>query len=384
MPKTDSRTLLLYYDEYHTPIKKIKENLGAGKALCILEIEIDFHTTGKKPAIAGVFEGMDFAQENGRDEFADHFISRAIKANACYQRGYNLSAALSRPFLASKVVAYLKAHGISNLIHGFAGNDQVRFEMGVMVLAPQINIQSVSSLLGSQNQVNLESYTISSNIWGRSVEGFKLEDPWVSPEAGVFERVTIVTESRAQPIGMQLRFEKGIPVAINNQEMPLATLLGQLDQMAKPYYLGVADMMEDGFVGLKTRAVYEYPSAWLIRQAHQDLESLVLTRKQSDFKALADRDWSGLIYDGLWFDPQRESLETYMDDVSRLVTGSVKILLSCGGSHVVGRESRYALYDKSLAIYRAGQDFGIGSSGDLTQAMSTQMRASANRDTTNH
>jgi argininosuccinate synthase len=381
MSKKDS-ALLLYYDEYHTPVQKVIAHLGAGARLSILEIEIDFSSGIHENGVDRSMD-LDYSKVDGRSSFADDFLSHAIKANAAYQRGYNLSAAISRPFLATKVAEHLKAKHITNLIHGFAGNDQVRFEMAIMVLAPEVKIQSIASLLGSQNVVNMNRYTISSNIWGRSVEGFTLEDPWNAPAEDVFERVTVVEKCTADPVDIQLEFEKGIPVAIDHRKMPLAALLENLDRIAKPYYIGVSDMLEDGFVGLKTRAIYEYPAAYIIRCAHQDLESLVFTRRQQEFKTIVDNKWSDLIYDGLWFDPQRESLEAYIDHVNAYVTGEVKLMLSCGGAHVIARRSPFALYDKSLAIYRAGQDFGIGCSQYLAQTMSTPMQASANRNRNN-
>jgi argininosuccinate synthase len=379
MFKSYTEFLLLYYDEYHTPIQRIIENLGEDISLLVLEIEIDnlYNTKENHPEISN---GINYLRIDGRDSFANDYISHAIKANASYQIGYNLSAALSRPFLAKKVVEYLRANDINNLVHGFTGNDQIRFEMAIMVLAPDIKIHSISFLLGNENNNNESQYTISSNIWGRSIEGFDLEDPWVSAVDDIFERVTVIEKSTANPICVHLSFENGIPVAIDNYKMSLTALMEKLDEMAKPYYIGVSDMLEDGFVGLKTRAIYEFPASFIIRCAHQDLERLVFTRRQQEFKKIVDNKWSDLIYDGLWFDPQRESLEAYINHVSTYVTGEVKALLSCGGVNIVGRKSPLALYDKSLAVYRAGQDFGIECSKYLAQTMSTSMQASAARN----
>jgi argininosuccinate synthase len=323
--------------------------------------------------------GWPLRSVNGSERFCDEIIVRAIKANACYEDGYFLSAALSRPLLATICSEQLRNANAVKLVHGLAGNDQLRFEMGLATLSPEIEIVSVASIIGSQASRNHHGFTESSNLWGSSIEAGTLADPWRPPEPELFQKLLVDVNSIAQPEIHTIRFEKGCAVALDGVEMSLLMIIKALRNLGRTYGVGCSDLVEDGYVGLKTRALYESAAALALITAHRDLERLVSTRLQNLFKPLVDKAWTELVYNGFWFDPQRTALESYIDNVNQFVSGEVRLLYKPGNVAVVGRTSEFAIYDDDQAIHRVGQDMAVNGISELAALKSVQMKAAAAR-----
>lgn len=363
--------LLLEYDEFHTPINEIfKATEGHFDRFILLSVALG-GLEDKEPSAPAPWH---IRRVDARERFCAEAIIPAIKANAVYQGGYPLSAALSRPLLAAICAETLGGDAKeATVMHGFAGNDQLRFEMAILTLLPAARIISVASCIGSRNSRNDGAFTISSNLWGRSVESGALADPGIKAPPAAFSMVA--HGSSRVPSETTITFEQGIPVALDGEPLSLAEIISKLNKTVGGAGAGYCDMVEDGYVGLKTRALYEYPGAAALLAAHGDLERFVCTARQNRFKALADMAWTELVYEGGWFDPQRESLEALIGHINRRVCGEVKILPLPGGVRVVERRSPYGLYSAAQAVYRIGQDVGVGDRVALARELSTHMRA---------
>ena len=340
------KTLILYYDSYHTPLDSICERLP-NRDLVVLHVRLD--DDDQEPPAAG----SESYCLDARERFADCYLARAIKANACYQDGYYLSAALSRPLLAEICVEQALKLGADTIVHGFAGNDHLRFSAGVRSLAPSLAVINVRDICGSRTAANAAAYTISSNLWGSSIESGSLSDPSCPPSAKIWPDGSSSDAERHE-----ISFESGVPAELDGCRLSLALLISQLNCVGRRFMIGRTDLVEHGYVGLKTRAVYDAPAASILIHAHHDLEHYVSSRRQARFKRLVDAEWTELVYDGCWFDPARLTCERYIDHVNERVTGAVEVELLSGGERVLSRRSPFALYDERRAVYRAGQDFG--------------------------
>ena len=370
------RTLLLYYDDYHTPLDLLRQKLGSEVTI----LNVILNDPGKRKDTEPFNPGTwPVVTAEAVPRFCDEILVRAIKANGCYQDGYFLSAALSRPLLATICCEQLEATGARRLVHGLAGNDQLRFEMGVSTLNPQAQIVSVAALLGSQAARNHHGFTQSSNVWGSSIEAGYLSDPWQEPTPEVFQELAIESRSNALAESCVISFEQGRPVALNDTRMSLPTIISELRDKGRRFGVGCLDLIEDGYVGLKTRAIYESAAALALVTAHHDLERLVSTRLQNLFKPLVDKAWTELVYNGFWFDPQRAALESYIENVNEWVTGEVRLAYRPGSFVVSGRRSEFAVYDDSVATYRVGQDFGVNAISEIAAVKSVQMKRSFSR-----
>jgi argininosuccinate synthase len=359
-------------------VNQLLECLPAIEAGYILHILMD--SKNEQLSILSIDNTIwEIIEVDARERFCHDYITKAIKANARYEEGYYLSAALSRPLMAEICVEYLDRLEIDTLIHGFAGNDQLRFEMFINALKPDTEITTVSSLLGSRTDANPNSYTISSNLWGRSVEGGNLCDPWQEPPAEVFEKVHFPVVTMLEPEIHTIKFEKGRVIALDGKEIELVTIIESLETLGHKFGVGYSDIVEDGYIGLKTRAIYEFPAAFALITAHYELERFVSTRLQNIFKPLVDKAWAELVYEGFWFDPQREALEAYIEQVNCWVTGDVKLLYSSNKIDIIGRSSPFTLYDEHQAVYRMGQDSAVDTVGQLASVKALPMRAASDR-----
>lgn len=356
-------SLVVYYDLYHTPLAELKTYR---KDIVALVVDLVCNQIAEDDINVS---NIKWDHQSGTNLFVDEYLTRAIKANALYQSHYNLSAALCRPALAQICAEAVNKHNSTEVIHGFAGNDQLRFESALLLLCPEITILSVTNLIGSRTEANDNGFTRSTNIWGQTLEAGSLSDPW-------FDSASLLDEPEKPDVlsmRLVLSFEKGLPVAIDGEQQPLLTIIEYINAYCEKYALGYYDLIEDGYVGLKSRALYSFPAADIILTAHQDLERFVSSRKQNSFKATVDTAWTELVYDGGWHDPQRLALEAYITEANRWVSGDVSILLRSGQFRVVGRRSDNTLYSEDFAIYRAGQDFG----GELITGLSQQNAALA-------
>jgi argininosuccinate synthase len=311
---------------------------------------------------------------DAREEFVRDYAFRALKANALYEGKYPLSTALSRPLIASKLVEVAEKEGASIVAHGCSGkgNDQVRFDVSLKALAPNLRIVApirewgltrpqeieYAERHGIPIPVDLEKpYSVDQNLWGRSIECGMLDDPYMEPPEEVFEWTVAPEKAPDKPAEIEISYENGVPTAVNGMEMDPIGLVSWLNREAGRHGVGRIDHVEDRIVGIKSREVYECPAATVLIEAHRDLEKAVLTRHELGFKAAVEDEWAFLVYSGLWVDPLREALDAFIDSSQRRVEGNVRIKIYKGGLRVVGRSSRRSLYDANLASYGLESSF---------------------------
>jgi argininosuccinate synthase len=305
------------------------------------------------------------------DRFASGFLVRAIKANALYEGKYPMVSGLARPCIAEEVVKVAREIEADVVAHGCTGkgNDQVRFEVSFGVLAPDLEILApirdaniprekaltLADEWGIPVARVVSTYSVDENLWGRTAECGPLEDPWVAPPEDAFARTKPPGERPTEPAEIAVRFEEGVPVALDGETMPLPALIRQLDELGGSYGFGRVDMIENRRVGIKSRELYEVPGALAVIRAHGALEDLTLEREVGHFKPLVEARWTDLVYDGQWFGPLRQAIDAFVDETQTHVTGDVRLRFEPGSCTVVGRKAESSLYDLTLATY-GGED----------------------------
>ncbi|HEY3865476.1 MAG TPA: argininosuccinate synthase [Solirubrobacteraceae bacterium] len=332
---------------------------------------------------------------DAREEFAREYVLPAIKANALYG-DYPLFTALGRPLIAKLAVEHARRAGCDTIAHGCTGkgNDQVRIEATVATLAPELKVIApvrswqmgreeeiayahehsipIKSSGGSESQA---PYSIDDNLWGRSSEGRWIEDLDHAPEEDVFQLVTPPERAPDEAEVLEIGFERGVPVALGGERLELVELLERVAAAGARHGVGIVDHIEDRIVGLKVRDIYEVPAAAILLPAHRELERLVCTIHQNQFKAGLERQWAYLVYAGLWWEPLRADLDAYMEHVNEHVTGTVGIKLFKGHARVVTRSSPGAVYDASLASFaESGGLFSQTASPGFIELFSLQSR----------
>jgi argininosuccinate synthase len=340
---------------------------------------------------------LDCHVVDAREEFAREYVAPAIRANALYGGGYPLFTALGRPLIAKLAVEYARTSGCDTIAHGCTGkgNDQVRIEATVATLAPELRtIAPVRSWqmgreeeiayarehgipIKGSDQLGTETvpYSIDDNLWGRSSEGRWIEDLAHAPEDDVFGLVTRPELAPDEPEIVAVEFERGVPVGLDGERLELVELLERVAEIGARHGVGIIDHLEDRIVGLKVRDIYEAPAAAILLPAHQELEKLVGTIHQNQFKPQLDRQWAYLVYAGLWWEPLRCDLDAYMDAVNERVTGTIALKLYKGSARVVTRSSPNAVYDASLASFsESGGLFSQTASPGFIELFSLQSR----------
>ncbi|MEM2739278.1 MAG: argininosuccinate synthase [Candidatus Bathyarchaeia archaeon] len=308
-----------------------------------------------------------------RKEFVEEYVFRSIKANGLYQGEYPLSSALSRPLIASKCVHIALEEGADAIAHGCTGkgNDQLRFEITIKSLAPDLKILAPVRDWGFDRSWEVdyalkhgipikpkrERYSIDVNLWGRSVECGPLEDISSYPPEDAFEWTIPPWKAPDKPEDISIRFEDGVPIALNGEIMDGVKLISSLNGLAGLYGIGRIDHVEERTVGIKTREVYEAPAAMCVLKAHKDLEKLVLTGRELRFKEHVDAEWSNLVYTGLWMEPLREALDAFIDVIEERVCGEIALRMYKGSITILSRRSEYSLYDEELARYSGSSTF---------------------------
>ncbi|MET1101170.1 MAG: argininosuccinate synthase [Pyrodictiaceae archaeon] len=304
-------------------------------------------------------------------EFAENYISKAIKANALYEDKYPLGTALARPLIAQKVAEIAKREGAEAVAHGCTskGNDQVRFDLVLRYyLGDDVKIIAPVRELGLTRAASAEilrrhgfeplgihkKYSVDENLWSRSVEGGVLDDPATPPPEEVFAWTVSLEKAPNEPLVLNIDFKKGVPVRINNEKMGLEEIVSLLNRLVGLHGYGRIDHIENRVIGLKSREVYEAPAALTLIEAHRDLEKLVYTPRELRFKKLLDEQWSDLVYQGLWIEPLRLVIERAIDELNKWVTGEVTVKIYKGSLTIIGRNSEYTSYDKSLIDYDKG------------------------------
>jgi argininosuccinate synthase len=311
--------------------------------------------------------GTEHYTVDAKDEFARDYCFRAVKANGDYQ-GYPLSTSIARPIIAEKAVEVAKRVGGQAFCHGCTGkgNDQFRIEFVMRTLAPEIEIIAPMRERNLTRTEEIEYakakgvpisqsvdkiWSIDENLWGRSIEGGRLEEPDYAPPEEIFQWTVSPQAAPDNPTDVTISFKEGIPVAVDGKQFDPASLIGEVHRLAGANGVGRVDIMEDRMLGLKVRENYECPAAVVLIKAHKALEALVSTRKEIAFKNTVDQSWADLAYEGLWYDPLKEDLEAFIDRVNTRVTGDVAVRLYKGSATVIGRRSPLALYSEDLASF---------------------------------
>jgi argininosuccinate synthase len=311
---------------------------------------------------------------DAREEYANRFVANAIKANALYEGKYPLVSSLSRPVISRHLVAAAREFDADAVAHGCTGkgNDQVRFEVSIRALAPDLEVLAPVRIWGFTRRDAIEyaarfgipitvtedkPYSVDENIVGRAIECGEIEDPWNAPPEAIFERTRAVADSPTEDRELVIGFERGIPVSLDGVPTPLHMMLPELDRAVGVYGFGRIDMVENRRVGIKSREIYECPGALALIKAHADLESITLERDVMREKSHLEPRYAETVYDGLWYSPLREALDAFVDSTQRHVTGEVRLRLQPGRCDVVGRRAEKGLYDYTLATYEAEDSF---------------------------
>jgi argininosuccinate synthase len=335
---------------------------------------------------------------DARDEFAKDYCFKGIKANGMYEGVYPLVSALSRPLIVKHLVKAAKQFGCDTLAHGCTGkgNDQVRFEVSIQSLAPELEclspIRDLSMTRDKEiafaRKKNLpitikeekNPFSIDQNLFGRAIEAGFLEDIWNSPDHPDIYTYSADPDPSKPAEEVVVKFEKGVPVAVNGEELSPADLIAKMNALAGAHGIGRIDIVESRLVGLKTREVYEAPGAVALIAAHKELERVVLEREQMRFKVQVEARWADLVYDGRWYSPLKKSLDAFIDDTQKYVTGEIRLRLFAGTAVPVGRRTDSGLYDFNLATYEEGDQFDQLSSRGFIQIYGLQDKMAAARD----
>ncbi|MBS1846669.1 MAG: argininosuccinate synthase [Actinobacteria bacterium] len=318
---------------------------------------------------------------DARAEFADEYVAPALAANAMYEGRYPLVSALSRPVIVKHLVAAARRHGAHAVAHGCTGkgNDQVRFEVGVRSLAPDLEVlapvrgwgmtREESILYAYRNDIPIKAtkekvYSIDDNLWGRAIECGEMEDPWRVPPQGVW---LLTKPTETEPRDVVIGFRQGKATSIDGEELGMLDIIDRLNTVVGSYGWGRIDMVENRRVGIKSRETYECPASLALIMAHKDLESVCLERDLDREKARLEPRYAELVYDGLWFSPLKEALDAFVESSQRHVTGEVRLHLSPGSCEVTGRRSPDSLYDYELATYDAADTFNHADSAGFVR-----------------
>lgn len=368
IPQTDS-VLLVYSGGLDTSIciPLMKEMYGYKK---VITVTVD---VGQSPedvvqaAEKAKIMGTEHYTIDAKEDFVKEFCWKSLQANGEYQ-GYPMSTSIARPLIAAKAAEVANKLGVKNFAHGCTGkgNDQFRIEFGLRSLVTNAVIHAPirehnmtrtwEIEYALKNNVPIQQslekiWSIDENVWGRSIEGGRLEEPDFAPPEEIFQWTKSLPNSKNESQKVFIQFENGVPVALNGEKASPAQLVLTMNEWAGAHGIGRIDIMEDRMMGLKVRENYECPAATVFLKAHRALENLVLTRDEIRFKAVVDQEWSKLAYEGLWWDPLKTNLEAFIGKTQERVNGEVQLQLYKGNVTVVGRTSKWALYSADLASF---------------------------------
>jgi len=354
-------------------VKWLKEKYGLDVIALTIDVgnERDFSAVRQKALKVGAVKALVI---DAKDLFVKYFVFPALQADALYEGQYPLATALSRPLMAKLMVDTALAEGATAVAHGCTGkgNDQVRFDVGVNALAPDLKIIAPAREWGMTREETIgyaqkhdipvpitvsSPYSIDECLWGRAIECGVLEDPWVEPPDDVFTWTKSPDQAPDKPRYVEIGFEKGIPITLDGQKLDGVNLIQRLNELAGKHGVGRIDHIENRLVGIKSREIYEAPAAMVLLQAHQALEAMTLSKDQLRFKQKVAVECADLVYNGLWFSQLNRDLSAYVLSSQRYVSGTVRLKLFKGSSSVVGRKSLHSLYNLSLATYDKGDQF---------------------------
>ncbi len=350
----------------------------------VITVTIDVGNARDLPAIAARAEAIGAVKAlivDGRADFVRYFVWPALQAGAIYEGEYPLATALARPLIARLLVEVARAEGAVAVAHGCTGkgNDQVRFDVSINTLAPDLQIiapvrewsmtRDHEIAYATEHHIpiqvtNASPYSVDQNLWGRSIECGILEDPWAEPPEEVYAWTSNPDLSKRnngsqpqEPAYIEITFQQGVPIGLNGEEIDGVELIETLNKLAGSYAIGRIDHIENRLIGIKSREVYEAPAAVVLHTAHRALESLTLSRDQARFKEVVAAEYSRLIYDGQWYSALHQDLAAYVHNTQRFVSGVVRMKLTHGHCIVVGRKSEHSLYNHSLATYDSSDQF---------------------------
>jgi argininosuccinate synthase len=333
---------------------------------------------------------------DARAQYAEDYCLPALRANALYMDRYPLVSALSRPLIVEHLVAAARTHGATTVAHGCTGkgNDQVRFEVGIAALAPELSViapvrdsgmtRDKAILFAEERGLSIDvtkksPYSIDQNVWGRAIETGFLEDLWNAPIEEIYSYTSDPNVPR-EPDELLISFVDGVPQAIDGKPVTMLEAIQQLNSRAGAHGVGRLDMVEDRLVGIKSREVYEAPGALTLIEAHRHLEDVTVEREAARFKRTVDQRWAELVYDGLWFSPLKQALDAFVDRASLNVTGDIRMTLHGGRAVVTGRRSDASLYDYRLATYDSEDVFDQQLARGFVELWGMPSRIAAARD----
>ncbi len=372
-------------------IKWLIENYDAEViAFCAdLGQEEDLTAVKKKALATGAKKAY---VEDLREEFVRAYVFPMLRGNAVYESGYLLGTSIARPLIAKKQVEIAKKEGAFAIAHGATGkgNDQVRFELAAYALKPDIEIispwrewdlNSRKSLIKYAKKHGIpvpvtkkKPYSTDMNLLHISYEGGMLEDPWAEPPKDMYTMITPPEKAPNKPTYVTIDYEKGNPVAVNGKKLTPAKLLKKLNELAGKNGVGRLDIVENRFVGMKSRGVYETPGGTLLHLAHRAVESLTLDREVLHMRDSLVPKYAELVYNGFWFAPERESLQAYMDNVQKAVTGTARLKLYKGSASVVGRKAPKSLYHEGFATFEADEIYDQADAEGFIKLNSLRLR----------
>ncbi|RNB92613.1 argininosuccinate synthase [Brevibacillus fluminis] len=349
-------------DTYNYDVIAVALDVGEGK-------DLDF--VQEKALKVGAIKSIVV---DAKETFAQELVLPALKANAMYEGKYPLVSALSRYLISRVLVEIAEKEGAVAVAHGCTGkgNDQVRFDLSFTALNPNLKIVAPVREWGWTRDEEIEyakennipipidldnPYSIDQNLWGRSCECGVLEDPWAAPPEGAYDLTKSIADAPDEAEEIEITFVKGVPTALNGEEMLLSDLILKLNKIAGNHGVGRIDHVENRLVGIKSREVYETPAATTLILAHRELEFLTQPREVAQFKPIIEQKLSQIIYEGLWYSPIRNAVEAFIEETQQHVTGVVRVKLHKGHAIVVGRKSEHTLYSHELATYAKGDTF---------------------------
>ena len=337
---------------------------------------------------------------DAREEFADEYIAKGIKANAMYQGRYYLSTPLGRPLLAKWAVKVAAQEGADAIAHGATGkgNDQIRMEGSALALNPDIKIIAPVREWGMGRDEQIEyckkhgipvkqtkdkPYSYDDNMWGVTGEGGEIENPALIPPLDKILQICVVPEkAKNTPEYIKIEFEKGLPVAVDDKQMPLVKIIESLNKRGAQHSIGITHLLEDRIIGLKVRGLYEAPAAETIITAHKALERYTSTRLENEFKSIVDEKWAYLCYGALWYEPLMDDLNAYEDKVNEKITGMVTVKLFKGHIEAVAVETPNSVFDEKLATFMEDTSFNQNASAGFIEHYTFQMKLAQRRQRT--
>jgi argininosuccinate synthase len=311
---------------------------------------------------------------DAKKEFVEEYCWPALKANAMYEGSYPVGTSIARPLIAKLLVEVAKKENAGYIAHGCTakGNDQVRFDVSIGALAPDVQIIAPMRewVMSREDEIDYAKehnipikvkkkspYSTDENLWGRSIECGVIEDAWQEPPEDAFEWTVSPVNAPDEPTYVEIGFEKGVPVSLDGEKLGAVEIVARMNYIAGKNGVGRVDHIEDRLVGIKSREIYECPAALVLITAHKDIEKMVLPKDVLKFKSEIDQKFAELAYDGLWFSSLKEALDAFIDKTQEYVTGKVRVKLLKGSAFVVGRSSPYSMYDVGLATYAQGDQF---------------------------